>query len=151
MSAEADVIDDNLNANVNSNVVRLRVLRPDVRSLSQSSYESLFEPDDLSWLSAHERLSVALRVAELNEAPGLALRYREKLAATAPAEAVSGRLLAILRHTDLVTLYPVRTVSAAPANRSHYGLTESEIVTLSRIIAFVAYQARIIACFCSME
>jgi uncharacterized protein YciW len=119
-----------------------------VRSLSQLSYESLFQPDDSSRLSAHERLSVALRVAELNEVPGLALHYREKLASAAPAEGVSGRLFEILRHTDLVTLYPVRTVSAALAKLSRYGLTESEIVTLSQIIAFVAYQARIIAVLC---
>ena len=54
-------------------------------------------------------------------------------------------LKAIIRHTDLVTINPkdavIEDVAALPAA----GLDNADIVQLSELIAFVSYQARVVA------
>jgi uncharacterized protein YciW len=49
----------------------------------------------------------------------------------------------MLRHADLVTLNPSAATAVVLEALEAAGLTAAEIVTLSQIIAFVAYQARV--------
>jgi uncharacterized protein YciW len=55
------------------------------------------------------------------------------------------RLQAILRHTDLVTRRPKDAVTGDIAALKLAGISEPDIVRLSEIIAFVNYQARVVA------
>jgi uncharacterized protein YciW len=70
------------------------------------------------------------------------------IAAPSPASPVGAddpRLAAIVRHVDLVTLTPGRATRDDIDALRDAGLNEDDIVTLSGIIAFVNYQARVAA------
>ena len=138
---------------------RLRERRPNLTRFSQASYESLLEPVIDGSLSRRERELVALRVALLTPDDGLVAWHRDRLVArsetastvSAVAEfpAVSPELtsreIALLRHTDLVTQRPVEAGQADIDALRFAGLSTLEIVTLSQLIAFVAYQVRVLA------
>src|SRR5271168_4514876 len=68
----ADVIDSVLGISEGSPLHQLRARRPEARARTQSSYAVLFNPPDPGGLSPPERFAVALRVAELHDAPSLA-------------------------------------------------------------------------------
>jgi uncharacterized protein YciW len=55
------------------------------------------------------------------------------------------RLKAIIRHTDLVTLNPKDARSEDVSALRSVGLDDADIVKLSELIAFVAYQIRVVA------
>ena len=137
----------------------LRAQRPDLTRFSQASYESLLEPASGGSLSRKEREMVALRVALLTPDDRLAIWHTERLMAAsgtaATIIAISGfpavspqltpREVAILRHTDLVAQRPV---DAGPTDIDALrtaGLSTLTIVTLSQLIAFVAFQVRVLA------
>jgi CMD domain protein len=154
----ADVIDSSLGIAEDSALDALRARRPEARARTQSSYAVLFNPPDPGGLSPPERFAVALRVAELHEASDLAAHYRARLAEEAGGEAlaaaidsgspsagVTPRAAATLRHAELVTLNPSAATAVVLEALEAEGLTAAEIVTLSQIIAFVAYQARVAA------
>jgi CMD domain protein len=156
----ADVIDAALGVSQGSALDRLRAERPEARARTQSSYAVLFNPADPGGLSPPERFAVALRVAELNDASALAAHYRARLAdeagggalaaavdAGAPSPGVTPRAAAMLRHADLVGSDPSAASEAAIEALEAQGLTATEIVTLSQIIGFVAYQVRVAASF----
>jgi uncharacterized protein YciW len=62
-----------------------------------------------------------------------------------PSSDVTPRVEAMLRHADLVTLNPSAASDFVVEPLEAEGLTAAEIVTLSQIIAFVAYQVRVAA------
>ena len=96
----------------------VRAERGDVTRYTQSSYEALLEPDDLGGVSREEREAVALRVAALTGSAPLVTYHRDRLRALgidagvveqfSDGAALSPRLTAILRHTDLLTRTPER-------------------------------------------
>jgi len=128
-----------------------------VRDRTQSSYATLLDRPELGSLSLAERLAVALRVANVNAASGLAKHYRERLALAPNGKALlraidddllgslTSRLGAMVRHADLLTREPSRASQSDLSLLAAHGLSNSEIVTLSQIIAFVAYQTRVAA------
>ncbi|HYR15974.1 MAG TPA: hypothetical protein VEQ67_17425, partial [Mycobacterium sp.] len=61
------------------------------------------------------------------------------------ARAGSPRLQAILRHTDLLATQPRRARPDDLQALADAGLSTTEIVTLSQVIAFVSFQVRVIA------
>lgn len=68
--------------------------------------------------------------------------------------AVPGRLVAILAHTRAVTEAPAQTAANGPAALAalqRAGLSTRAIVTLSQLIAFVAYQVRVVAALRALE
>jgi CMD domain protein len=152
----ADVIDTALGIAEGSALDQLRARRPEARARTQSSYAVLFNPPDPGGLSPPERFAVALRVAELHEAPALAAHYRTRLAdeaggaalaaaidAGAPNSGVTLRAAAMLAHAELAATNPSAASAAYLETLLAQGLTPAEIVTLSQIIAFVAYQVRV--------
>ncbi|HEY3720373.1 MAG TPA: CMD domain protein [Roseiarcus sp.] len=154
----ADVIDSVLGVSEGSPLHQLRARRLETRARTQSSYAVLFNPPDPGGLSPPERFAVALRVAELHDALPLAAHYRARLAdeaggralaaaidSGAPSSGVTPRVEAMLRHADLVTLNPSAASDFVVEPLEAEGLTAAEIVTLSQIIAFVAYQVRVAA------
>ena len=154
-----DVIDHLANVAPGSPVAELRAERPALTRFSQASYVSLFEPENDNGLSRKERDLVALRVALLTPDERLARWHEDRLAADsgtmATVSAVSAfpavspeltpREVAILRHTDLVTQRPVDAEPSDVEALRTAGLSTREIVTLSQLIGFLAYEVRVLA------
>ena len=154
-----DVLDHVSGAGSALGTAALRAARPDLTRFSQASYQSLLEPDGDDGLDRRERELVALRVALLTLDRELAAWHEARLVAltgnVATGTAVSGfpaaspdltpRDIALLRHTDLVTQRPTEAEPADIEALRTAGLSTREIVTLAQLIAFVAFQVRILA------
>lgn len=157
MSAAPDVIDRIAEIAPDSPLAALRAQRQDAVRHSQGSYEALFAPASPNRLTTDIRLAAALRVALLSGEAALAVHYRDRLAAeqggadlatrveSFPAGPFGPHQGAILHHVDLVTRTPREAGRTAIATLRDAGLGEPEIVTLSQIVAFVSYQARLLA------
>ena len=65
--------------------------------------------------------------------------------AGAPSSAITPRAQALLRHAESATTNPSAASALDLETLSALGLSPAEIVTLSQIIAFVAYQVRVAA------
>lgn len=154
-----DVLDQLAGVAPGSPVAELRAGRPNLTRFSQASYESLFEPGTDDGLSRREREITALRIALLTPDYRLAKWYQDRLIAesgtASTVTAITGfpagspeltrRDVAILRHTDLVTQRPTEAEPSDIEALRTAGLSTREIVTLSQLIAFVAFQVRVLA------
>ena len=109
----------------------LRALRPDIRIASAACETAIF--DAPSGLTKAERHAVALHVAVLHGCTALAEHHRG-LAGASP------RLPIMLAHAEMLTLHPESASPAAVA--ALHALTPAEIVMLSQLIAYVAWQTR---------
>jgi CMD domain protein len=142
-----------------SPAARFREQRPDLTRFSQASYESLLEPETDDGLPRKEREMVALRVALLTPDERLAKWHEDRLAVGSETAAtvaavtdfpavspdLTPREVAILRHTDLLTRRPTEAEPSDIEALRVVGLSTLEIVTLSQLIAFVAFQVRVLA------
>jgi alkylhydroperoxidase domain protein/CMD domain protein len=139
-------------------LVALRARREKATAHAEGSHRALFEPADPGGVSGLERAAVALRVAAWHEEPRLVDHYRRLLtAAGAAADLVAlvetrggrppdnARLGAELAHADLLAARPAEATPADLASLAAAGLTERDIVTISQVIAFVSFQARLLA------
>lgn len=133
--------------------------RADLMAATEANYRAVIAPQDPGGLPSAERLALACRIARLNGDAILADHYQQAagtgptlaaaLAATladpgAPAPA-NPRLAAILRHVDLVTREPREATRGDVAALLAAGLAEADVVRLSQLVAFVSYQARLLA------
>lgn len=134
--------------------------RAEVLRLSQAAHDAILLPRAPGGISHGERAALAARIARANADETLAEHYRvllgqagagPALVAVAngadPAEAAGAdaRLRAIVSHVDLVTLSPKDATRADIAALVAAGLAEPDIVRLAELIAFVNYQARVVA------
>jgi uncharacterized peroxidase-related enzyme len=134
----------------------MRHQRDKVVAATQGSYDSLFDPA-LQGLSLPERLLAALRIARLSGSTVLTTHYREQLEALTdltPAHqaALAGdaptgdaRLDEILGYAQLLALRPVQGDQAALLRLPAAGLSTPAVIALAQLIAFVAYQVRVVA------
>lgn len=155
-SSTQDTIDRLAGLATDSTVAALRRARPKVALHTQLSEAALFDPT-LNALTLHERLYAAWYTAYLANAHTVAEAYRQRLVeADAPLEelatvtagthdALSRRLAAILDHARLLTLAPVTAHATDLNTLQEAGLTTPAIVALSQLVAFVAYQLRVVA------
>ena len=125
-------------------VAALRAARPDFVRYTQGSYDAMVapplrDPPDPHGLNASERALAARRTAELSGHPALAAHYAALPTTQGPRDA------AILRHAGLLATSPGKATQADVAALRQAGLSPTEIVTLSQIVAFVAYQTRVAA------
>ena len=139
-----DVIDQALGIAPGSKLDQLRAGRPDVRRLTQTSYEALFAPAEEKTLALGERFAVAARVAESSGSPELAAHYRAQLEDLSIG-AGEQRWAAIFRHVELLTRAPRELTAADLRALAAAGFDEATLVTLSQIVSFVAYQVRVAA------
>lgn len=157
-----DVIDRLLQWPEGHATLAVRHQRDKVVVATQGSYDGLFDAA-LPGPSLAERLLVALSIAELSGSAVLVVHYRaqlQTLAATAPLTpaqqaALEGqpqdgvqadtRLHAILTFARTLALRPVEGDKAALLRLPAAGLTTPEVVALAQLIAFVAYQVRVVA------
>ncbi|KRE20870.1 hypothetical protein ASE66_06635 [Bosea sp. Root483D1] len=132
--------------------------RAEILGLSQAAHDAVLLPLAPGGISHVERAALAARMASANADAALAEHYRELLRqagespallafaeGAGPAADTDARLRAIIRHVDLVTLSPRDTTKADIAALAAAGLSEPDIVRLAELIAFVNYQARVIA------
>jgi uncharacterized protein YciW len=132
--------------------------RAEILGLSQAAHDAVLLPREPGGISHGERAALAARMARANADAALAGHYRgllrragESAALLAiaegadPAADTDRRLRAIVRHVDLVTLSPRDATKADIAALKAAGLSEPDIVRLAELIAFVNYQARVIA------
>jgi alkylhydroperoxidase domain protein/CMD domain protein len=157
-SAAVDVISQLADIEPGSPLAQLRAQRPEATGYAQDSYDALFNPTQAGGLSPTERLATALRVAHLHAAPAAAAHYGRRLveagasaaivAAAAPDQldpALPTRLRAVLRHADLLATQPRWARPDHLQALADAGLSATEIVTLSQVIAFVSFQVRLLA------
>ena len=141
-----------------SPLAQLREQRPETLRHAQGSFKVLLEPNDPGGVPREEREAIGLRVATLERIPDLAEFHRDRLrglgvpdAEIAAIEHFPGggnlpvRLVAILRHTDLLTTDSRRDSQEALGALKQAGLTAPDIVTISQLIAYLSYQIRIVA------
>jgi len=152
-----DVIDMVASLDPDSPVAELRRRRPDLRRLSQTSYDAALRPQEPRNLSYAERAALAARMARLWKDEALERHYLDRLAAegagalvAAYADPATGpdlgpRAAAILRHVDLVTLTPEKATRADVERLIAAGLDDRDAVTLAGLIAYVNYQIRVVA------
>jgi alkylhydroperoxidase domain protein/CMD domain protein len=164
----ADVISALAGVEPGSAPAELRAQRPEATAHAQGSYDALVDPAEAGGLTPVERLAAALRVASIHAATEAAAHNRRRLAdAGAGPEIVSAadaragrgiggtagragsgvptRLQAILSHADLLATRPVEARPDDLQALAEAGLSTTEIVVLSQIIAFVSFQVRVIA------
>ncbi|HEY4026102.1 MAG TPA: alkylhydroperoxidase domain protein [Candidatus Dormibacteraeota bacterium] len=152
-----------------SPVLALRQQRHEATAHAQGSYDALFRPPDPGGVGSLERAAVALRVAAWHDEAGLVDHYRQLLSAAGEGgEELAGaivtgaggaggvavrdgggdlaaRLRAELDHADLLATHPVDARPEHLAALTAAGLTVRDIVTVSQLIAFVSFQARVLA------
>jgi uncharacterized protein YciW len=136
----ADLLNTILGVAEGSPLAALRAQRPEILQHTQGSYDVLLTPQDPDGLSLAERALVAQRVAALSGHAALAAHYQELVdacGAVAPA-----RREALLAHATLLATSPGRATPANLAALQAVGLSERDIVALSQLVAFVAYQVR---------
>jgi CMD domain protein len=154
-----DLVDASVPLAAGSATHALRHQRPKVVAATQGSYEALFEPE-LSGSPLVERLLVADAIARSAGSDALHAHYRARLDALAPLSpaqqaAADGaapealgqdpRLQAVLRFARTLTDHPGEGDREALLKLPAAGLSTPEVVALAQLIAFVAYQVRVVA------
>lgn len=151
-----DLIDQLVPLAAGSPLHAVRHQRDKVVAATQGSYEALFDPA-LPGLTLAERLLAACRIARLAGASGLFEHYSERLKALgalniAQQAALDGtspsgdaRLDEILRFTSTLAERPVEGDRDALLRLPAAGLDTPAAVALAQLIAFVAYQVRVVA------
>lgn len=141
-----------------------RQAKPELVAGAQAYYEATVAPAEPGGLSHVERALIAYRVALLTPQRETASFYRERLDALEVdrglVEAVErfpggcgvdDRFTAIMRHVERVTTAPREAEARHLRALEAAGLGPFEIVSLSQLIAFVSYQARLVAALRAME
>lgn len=152
-----DVIDRLAGVAPGSKLARLRAERPALVAAAQGSHQALFEPEEPGNVSHRERDGLALRVAVLTPSPELVAWHRQRLAARGVDAAtiaafeqgpgspgLTAREVALLRHADLLANRPGRATPGDIAALRAAGFGPRDIVTVSQLIGFVSFQARLL-------
>ena len=126
-------------------------LRSDILELTEKSHAASLQPNQSGGLSHAERSGLACRIAKRNNESVLARHYEtlfsdgSQAIARTDFQGDDDRMKAIIRHTDLVTLNPKDAKAEDVSALRSAGLDDADIVRLSELIAFVAYQIRVVA------
>lgn len=143
---EGDVVDQIADP-ANPQIARdIRQHRPKIVAFIQATFDALFV-DEPGNFGLRLRFSCAAKVAALTEEAGLAHFYLDALESIGPlkkdakAQALEN---AAFEHTMRVTTAPASCDQAALDALHAVGMTEYEIVTLSQLIGYVSFQARLI-------
>ena len=143
---EGDVVDQIADP-ANPQIARdIRQHRPKIVDFIQATFDALFV-DEPGNFGLRLRFSCAAKVAALTEEAGLARFYLDALESIGPlkkdakAQALEN---AAFEHTMRVTTAPASCDQAALDALHAVGMTEYEIVTLSQLIGYVSFQARLI-------
>ena len=144
-ATDVDVISALAAVAPDSALAALRAQRPEAMRHAQGSYRALFEPASPGGLTLAERFAVAEHVARLHSADEVAAHYASGLASAADTAAPSSRRDALVRHADLLSTRPSDAGPDDLQQLADAGLSTRDIVSLSQLIAFVAFQVRVTA------
>lgn len=136
-----DVIDEVLGASA-AGSREIRRSRPAVVEHTQGVYDALLDGPAAATIGRDRLVAAAVAVAELAGAPGLAAHYSSTGGTPAHGDPI---LAAILRHAARVTQAPASLARTDIDDLAAVGLSERDIVTVSQLIGFVNYQARLLA------
>lgn len=157
MSQAVDTLDQVLGPELAARLQPLRDARPAVRAGLQASWQALYEPAQPAGLSRRERALAGLRVAlQLDQPRLLDWHHRRAQAAGAtPAELDSfgfvetaphtrPRYKRIIAHIDRLTLRPAEARAEHLQALQAAGLDVASVVTLSQLVAFENFFARVV-------
>ncbi|GAB3194398.1 alkylhydroperoxidase domain protein [Nesterenkonia suensis] len=143
----ADIIDTLAGIQPHSALAAIRRERPQAVENAQRSFEVLLEPEEPGTFPLEARYAVAARAAALQAPDSVAAAFYAELREEEsgdPSQDVSRKLAAGLDHTRLLTLHPwdarahhLRALEAA-------GWSVDDIVTLSQLVSFLAFQIRVV-------
>ena len=129
--------------------------RTDIMALTEATMEAVIAPTAPGGISSAERTALACRIARLNDEHVLAEYFEQRMPKSDPEmdqladpSCVSngnGRLDALVRHVDLVTLSPKDATEEDIAALKRAAVPEPDVVRLTEIIAFVNYQVRVVS------
>jgi uncharacterized protein YciW len=152
-------------------VAALRAARAEATRYTQGSHDALFDPR-ATGLSLDERLVAASYAGTLSASPETARAYRERLGALGSstggtlatldsfiengvahvnAADADARVVAILTHTRALATLAESPDRSALLRLKEAGLSTSEIVALSQLVAFVTYQVRVVVALRALE
>jgi uncharacterized protein YciW len=140
-TAGTDLMNTIIGAAMGSALSELRMQRPDILRHTQGSHDVLLSPDNPGGLTLGERAMVARRVAELSGHHALIQHYQALLFSRS-APPPGPRTTAILAHAERLANAPGSATKAHLTALATTGLTAQDIVALSQLVAFVAYQVR---------
>ncbi|MBW6425676.1 hypothetical protein KX729_30245 [Rhizobium sp. XQZ8] len=153
-----DQIDILSGLRVDGEVYRIRRERPDYVDGAEICREAVLSPNHGFGLGPALRAALAARMARMIGRNDLARSYELMLEEAGAAEALTaiasaaelpkhqdGFTAAIVRHADLVTKTPRNNTKADIERLEAAGLSNPQIIALSELIAFVNFEARIIA------
>jgi CMD domain protein len=158
-AADDDVMDHLAGLSSNDPIFALRRVRPDVVRYTQTADQAVLKPNNDGGLSRSERAAMALAIANVLRQPALVSHYRSHLADHDP----NGHLLKIVEAADpdsagadtrlgILLKFVWRLTCDPGASRPEHllelagaGLSPQAIVALSQLVAFVNYQARVVA------
>jgi CMD domain protein len=153
MPNRGDILDALAGLPAGSPLAVLRRQRADVVAHIEGSDDAVFAPADDGGLSRVERASLALHIAALLGESQLARHYQARLAAlprdevdaAVPTDSTDRRGRAMLAHAERVTLNPSSARREHIAALVEAGLSPRAVVALAQLIAYVNFQARVLA------
>ena len=136
--------------------------RGEILALTEASGQAVLQPTDPGGLPAALRMALALRAARTVGDAMLADHYRDRLALLPQAHCYAPfgdprtrpkdpRLAAIVRHADRLAREPKSATKSDVAALGEAGVADADIVRLSELAAYLAYQARVVAGFRLLE
>ena len=149
MAGDADVIDALVGITPGSPLDAIRARRSQARTHAQATYRALFEPVSLGSFTTQERCAVGAFVAGIHgnavvasRADTTGPRYR---AGTETRRALGPHLAAALEHAHLLVFHPRDAARTDLQALLDAGWSTTDIVTLSQLVAFLAFQIRVVA------
>lgn len=141
---QLDVIDTAAGLAADDPLFQARRFRAKVVDATQASHDALLD-EPVPGLSRADRLRVAAHVCDAAAAPELARHYRARLQAGGLDTAAGPAPPAMLHFAATLTTDPRHGDRAAIAALKDAGLDDAAIVALAQLVAFLAYQTRVVA------
>ncbi len=137
--------------NLLPNASALRDQRAEAKSAAQASLDALLRPAHPGGLSLAERAAAALRTAMLHADVPLAATFRTALDQAGGPPPEGPRAHAVAVHVERLALHPDKARRPDIAGLLAAGLSARDVVSLSQLVALVAFQARLLAGLRLME
>ncbi|MFV2053297.1 CMD domain-containing protein [Aliiroseovarius sp. YM-037] len=131
-------------------------LRKNVVDLIDAAEQASLKPNDPGGISHDLRAALATRASRLNQHAALAHHYGAMVAAEGAIcdpeyKSNDNRLQAILNFSDKVTTAPRDAAADDIAELKTAGVRDADIVRLCELLAFLAFQYRVVAGLSLME
>ena len=154
----ADLLDNLVDIHVGPTPVKVRTQRAVVTQAIQETYQALLQPHEPAGLSPLERTLVAYRVAIVANSAPLIEHYRGQLRCLGATvalvdvserlpldESLPPRLITLLQQADRLTIEPRTTTRYHLTALQAQGLSGSDLLALTQLVAFLNFQIRTLA------